>query len=364
MGLKLSYVRLLFLVCTITTVWVTFLSPDKQAWFPAPLQDDSPVVSMAPTQKSCKCLNCTEDLLCGRLWEGNIIRGSVRDVHQIEIHVVVSHCKTDLGFLADSLRGLNVASIHVISKCGHPVEGAPPDSTIQILPNVGRCDHAFAFYITSVLDKKLQLGSAKENGDNAVVMFLKDTLNPKINNRRQPGRWNTFQNMIQVASSDTGFSCGVLPGWSKQFPKYTMSAFYELKTLRKFRKTEYESRTDYNGDGVPFHSKLSTWELFYNNLGAGPLQEELVQVCFGGVFAASVRAIKAVDIEVWRTAEQSLSRGNNIQEGHYMERIWAKLLALPLEPYQVEALKNHTDMVFRRGYGGNIAFTGALAKKV
>jgi hypothetical protein len=71
---------------------------------------------------------------------------------------------------------------------------------------------------------------------------------------------------------------------------------------------------------------------------------------------------------VWKTAEQSLSRGGNIQEGHYMERMWAMLLALPLEEYQVEAIKNYSDLVFKRGYEGNYTtsepFTGMLVRTI
>jgi hypothetical protein len=108
---------------------------------------------------------------------------------------------------------------------------------------------------------------------------------------------------------------------------------------------------------------LGTWDSFYKNLGAGSLETELVQVCYGGVFAASVKNIKKRKMEVWRAAEESLSRGNNIQEGHYMERTWAVLLASPLEEYQVEALKNYSDFVFRPGSGGNEPFLGMLVRK-
>eukprot|EP00986_Skeletonema_menzelii_P014270 scaffold9231_cov130-Skeletonema_menzelii.AAC.3 len=31
------------------------------------------------------------------------------------------------------------------------VEGAPENAEIQVLPNVGRNDHTFAYYITSIL---------------------------------------------------------------------------------------------------------------------------------------------------------------------------------------------------------------------
>jgi hypothetical protein len=319
-------------------------------------------------KESCKCVNCEEDVLCGKLWNGTQVTGDIEgnnDIYKKEIHVVVSHCRTDLDFFPDFTAGFNIASIHVISKCGHPVRGAPLDATIEVLPNVGRCDHSYAHYITNVLDKKVQLGSQDNNGEDAIVAFLKDNAGGR--NLHQPGRWNSFHDMVQVASSSVGFSCGIVPGpWTRNAPKYLMSAYFELETLRKFAIVDYTSRNKYDSDSVPFESALANWDLFYKNLGAGSsLEPELVQVCYGGVFAVSVKNIKKRKMGVWKAAEQSLSRGDNIQEGHYMERTWAMLLATPLEQYQVEAIKRYSEYTFRPGYGEGYkseAFLGGLAR--
>ena len=40
----------------------------------------------------------------------------------------------------------------------------------------------------------------------------------------------------------------------------------------------------------------------------------------------------------WRGIRSGLSRGNNIEEGHYAERLWAPLLTPPLEPNESRAL--------------------------
>jgi hypothetical protein len=322
-------------------------------------------------QKSCKCVNCMTDALCGKLWNGTQVFGKVEgntDIYKKDIHLVVSHCKTDLDWIETFTRGFKIASVHVISKCGHPVIGAPPNATIQVLPNVGRCDHTYAYYITTVLDQKLlHLETQDNNGEDTVVVFLKDTRWGR-ENLAQPGSWNKFYNMVQVASSSVGFSCGIVPGlFTQNRPKpkrkFLTSVHFELETLRNWNITQYKSIKKYDRDKVPFESALRTWDLFYKNLGAGSLETELVQVCYGGVFAASVKNIKKRKMEVWRAAEESLSRGNNIQEGHYMERTWAVLLASPLEEYQVEALKNYSDFVFRPGSGGNEPFLGMLVRK-
>jgi hypothetical protein len=321
--------------------------------------------------ESCECVNCKEDVLCGKLWNGTQVTGNIEgnnDIYKKEIHVVVSHCRTDLDLLT-ALKGFNVVSIHVISKCGHPVRGAPPDATIEVLPNVGRCDHSYAYYINNVLDKKLQLGTQDNNGENAIVAFLKD--NAGARNLHQPGRWNSFYDMVQVASSSVGFSCGIVPGlWSLTQPtpeqKFLTSVHFELETLRNWEIVDYTSRNKYDSDIVPFESAFANWDLFYKNLGVGSsLEPELVQVCFGGVFVVSVKNIKKRKMGVWKAAEQSLSRGDNIQEGHYMERTWAMLLATPLEQYQVEAIKRYSEYTFRPGYGEGYkseAFLGGLAR--
>jgi len=75
---------------------------------------------------------------------------------------------------------------------------------------------------------------------------------------------------------------------------------------------------------------------------------ELVQVCYGGIFAASYRNIMRVDESVWTGAEVALSRGDNIEEGHFMERSWGRLLATPLRPFQVEAVSNHKRLIVQQ----------------
>lgn len=68
---------------------------------------------------------------------------------------------------------------------------------------------------------------------------------------------------------------------------------------------------------------------FVTSLHVGPFPN-VVHVCYGGVFAASVSNIKKTKSSVWNTVENILSRGDNIQEGHYMERSWGMLLSTPL----------------------------------
>ena len=63
---------------------------------------------------------------------------------------------------------------------------------------------------------------------------------------------------------------------------------------------------------------------------AAAFAQPLWRVCFGGAFAATRAQIWARRAETWRRLSDALSRGNNIEEGHYSERLWGLLLAPPL----------------------------------
>lgn len=46
----------------------------------------------------------------------------------------------------------------------------------------------------------------------------------------------------------------------------------------------------------------------------------------GGVFATTREAIQSVDLEVWRSLLNEMTTGDNLEAGHYMERSWNQLL--------------------------------------
>eukprot|EP00980_Cylindrotheca_fusiformis_P031781 scaffold26949_cov157-Cylindrotheca_fusiformis.AAC.1 len=176
--------------------------------------EDEDIRMLRPTadtpKKSCSCVNCKTDPLCGKLWGGNQafggIDGQYNSIHEIPIHAVVSYCNGDLDYITAMTEGFNIASIHVISKCGFDVKGLPSIATVEVLPNVGRCDHSYAHYLSTVLDEKLEKTGAV---DGAIVVFLKD--NAGARNLHQLGKWNSFTNLVKVSASKAGFACGMVP---------------------------------------------------------------------------------------------------------------------------------------------------------
>jgi hypothetical protein len=117
----------------------------------------------------CKCVDCKEDELCGGLWKGENKYTGENKNNAKKVHMIVSHCMNDLYWLLDYTKGYNVTSIHVVSKSGHPVRGAPEAATIEVMLNIGRCDHTYAYFITTILDKKLE----NDNEEDAVVILSK-----------------------------------------------------------------------------------------------------------------------------------------------------------------------------------------------
>ena len=331
-----------------------------------PEQSIHQVTSHHPSApKECKCVDCPEDSLCGGLWKGVSYPADASSTHgnplqsSRRVHIVVSHCKADLHWMSNFTNGFfNVASIHIITKCGQEVVGAPGMASIEKMQNVGRCDHSYARYINSILDTKLS--NDNDDGSSSIVMFLKDDMSDQ--NLHQKARWNDYMTMIQVASSSNGFSCGLVHDKTlgMRNARVDIAAYYLTSKVVEFSQKQYTRRADmYEGDGIEFKSKWSNLGSFYHDvLNANP-SSDVVQVCFGGTFAVLVPNIKNVDASVWRAAENALERGDSIEEGHFMERSWAYLLANPLEQYQITALLQYSekdrmkfDQVYYRSYLG------------
>ena len=53
---------------------------------------------------------------------------------------------------------------------------------------------------------------------------------------------------------------------------------------------------------------------------------------------ASIERIMLAPVMDWNPIVESLSRGDNIEEGHFMERIWAGLLSQPISKIEEEAI--------------------------
>jgi hypothetical protein len=186
------------------------------------------------------------------------------------------------------------------------------------------------------------------NEDKEVVIFLKDDRSD--NNIRQNGFWRTITDMLRITSK-SGFACGMKPTLRDN---HQLSSYHDVGTLMRFRLKRYASKNKgYNNIDaapVPFASN-------YSNLGQWaaqlklPLPKTLTNVCYAGSFAATVSQMRKQDGSLWTKLEQSLSRGNNIEEGHYAERAWGSLLSNPILDYQANALRSYSNGIQQRNGG-------------
>jgi hypothetical protein len=129
-----------------------------------------------------------------------------------------------------------------------------------------------------------------------------------------------YSEMIQRALSPTQFCCHQYINSEKT----GIANAVITKILLTWSREEYvETQKTYafdSKDETPFsiHSNMLQWITDMNV----SIPRPLTSVCYGGVFAVSVKRLLEIEQPIWQNLRTSLSRGNNIQEGHFMERTW------------------------------------------
>jgi len=72
-------------------------------------------------------------------------------------------------------------------------------------------------------------------------------------------------------------------------------------------------------------------EYYERNTINATFEPDLAPICFGGIFATYWGQVASKDapltLEGWKTVTEDLNWGDNIEEGHYMERWWGDLLS-------------------------------------
>jgi len=411
------------------------------------------------------------------------------------LHIVISHCDRPIDWIwRHYLREHPYKSITILSKCGQQpslddlpsfassssATGNEPLIQVMTLPNVGRCDHSYAFWIAKMLGENRVDEFASYN----VTYTNQDELQrqERIAHFRKYGRdrnknnfyfnrTDIFQNVdiapddfiLFMKDNDNAYRSTfedeiplqeMMQALSLHGTRDTASLFgFEHEDTINGRSFNYRNTTTTNPLRT-FSSKLNTMLLrphkknsqitnplapatfvcasklrtggfpsFFNNQydielqrreratnlahrqvlwdfeksnyvsSAGLLQREeddvtftspyrpmgkwvehlesrgvfdagfyvsqnhfnIVPVCFGGNFMSSMRAIRQSPVRDWAAVVESLSRGNNIEEGHFMERLWADLLSQPLSLDQEAKILDYKSRHFPEGaFGGMI----------
>jgi hypothetical protein len=286
--------------------------------------------------------NLNDDFLhSGDFWSlfrGEVLRDTWKEnlSKMKKISLVISHCDKPLGWITNFTKGFHVDKIWVFSKCENEVIDAPNGSIILKLPNVGRCDHTYAHWMNKYLQQE-QNSTISEREE--VVVFMKDN-----NHQRERGMWGnrTFGELLGLAATN-GFGCMVPSNlMHKKLPPNT-SVFFRYDILRSFYFVAdahmRESRDSMIGFKDARFRNIGEW---IDKLSLSPIAvaTNLVPVCIGGVFAVTKSQMKKQPRQSWEAIEKSLSRGDNIQEGHFSERLWAALLSKPLDKKSARAVWN------------------------
>ena len=375
------------------------------------------------------------------------------------IHIVISHCTESISwFFGENLKTMSsnlqysIKTITIISKCGRfiPYEDLriscseeQPLVTLMTLPNNGRNDHSFAYWITSILSRDQEY--RRESNDNTdhipvsgnathEVLFLNDIhvercIGQKKNVRKHDDPFqriadiidrddlvifmkdnnNVYRTSIEAsmplkqvieqtlynnASHYTlgvnekikaptfprGVACGSIPHLDDKLFEWTSWAHRSI--LWSFHLNEYRRKGNEKLGGFQSpHRPMGNWILYLASLGnqyddplpieANATEEskelpykpifsdeylrhavskfdpdytppsfnmtktymvpDIVPICFGGVFSSQWGQIASPDAAVtlrgWKTIAAALTREDNLEEGHYMERWWMDVLS-------------------------------------
>jgi len=245
-----------------------------------------------------------------RLFLGDTLEKQDLDLSQLRLTLVVSYCNENMSWMNAYFAGLGIQNVTIISKCIEPIIGFnPPQAVIERLPNVGRCDHAYATWMANM--------TKEDATENHIVIFMKGS---RV--LYQPGhRYRPIQDVIRIAN-ERGFGCEAAP--------FDKSAFYRTDELRRFLIANHKAENIKSP-----HENLGAWA---DALGI-ELPSPLTPVCYGGNFAVKATQIYAKKDLMSKMAE-SLSRGDNIEEGHFAERAWAGILSNPLNSNETAVMSS------------------------
>lgn len=239
--------------------------------------------------------------------------GIGRRVVNRKIWVVLAHCNEAISWLPHYLEGLPIANITIISKCGNPVIGAPASATVISLPNVGMCDHSYAYWLARM---SFRVSSVD------FILFLKDTTTKPDHINRAAWRYpyqSAAKSMMASALRD-GFGCPV------HF-RPPRSDWFVGRRLRMYNQKRHvvHYNFDNNARQIPWLIReMSNFGKFVDALGFD--LPEVLQVCFNGVFVTMGNKVQQQRL-LWPKVEKALSRGANIIEAHFMERLWRATLS-------------------------------------
>ena len=283
-------------------------------------------------------------------------------------------------------------------------DAVEPAVHVVSLPNVGRCDHTYAYWNKEVLlgtrggtsedenESKVLYSNHKHDGNpfrvvaNSIdptdlIVFMKDINNPHEGNDRSildaldvltaqeqssslvATNYSSFKQSKFSKPITRGMACvasimkpisprkkwGHIHTFMVRRPKLWMFSIGDYVRLKRdsnqggsfpsaYRPmgkwiqhfSEIVFSKDYFEQVVKGLTERDGGKYYERNSANATFEPDLAPICFGGIFATYWGQIASKDapltLEGWKAVTKDLSRGNNIEEGHFMERWWGDIL--------------------------------------
>lgn len=245
--------------------------------------------------------------------------------YPITIDIVVAVCRGTCSHIFRDIKFMQRqrmrVRVHLFEKCGSNVACREMHTLVgndrlhvRALANVGKCDHTFAHFIHN------HYGSLSD-----LTFFAKDTVSS----------WNVPKTPITSL-----LSTSTLYGFGCRTPLYTETVQHLRSYLPKWTYASPSVHSILPAENVTF-SGIS-WDAFLREHAMKPVRQRTV--CYGGSFVVRKESIRKHDKEFFARIEKTLSRGNNIIESHYMERLWAGLFS---ESYRLHCRRRCKVCTFR-----------------
>lgn len=255
----------------------------------------------------------------------------------IQAGIVVAYCRHGLDRLWEEAKqlqwqGVNVAAIYIYSKCGKPLHTPPPEGLsrtwrFEELPNVGRNDQTFAQHLAWHAGKDLE----------DMLIFVKEWA--------EPHQLKMSEFAPIALRNGLGFSCrfkGGGPDWvQSDWHKTESVAEYAHKYVYVSLSSPARGKSNFISPyrGVLHWLRSLDFATGDREVIERTFKRPLVPVCYRGNFAMLRKNAEFISSDAWGKLAASLSREDNLEEGHFMERTWAAILSeeVPWEGWHGDA---------------------------
>ena len=220
------------------------------------------------------------------------------------IGIIIAHYNEDLDWV-DSYFPDNV-NVYIYSKNNWMPE-LRKNFYHEYLPNIGRCDHTYLYHIIKFYDN-LDTFNIFLTGSSYILRHKKEKLD-SILSKIGKYHYYPFNKLDRPNFLNTGDSYNYA---------FTMRMNKHCANLDQNKK--------YNIFGselcslIP--SKFKSLEDFKNKLINS---KDINYVTYFGVFLVSRNLIRNNDIEIYKGLINQMTHGDNLENGHFMERLWAHL---------------------------------------